>query len=539
MNKNVMELLKENDIVFNLKYYGISDLATSWDLNAIIKNKEIIYKFFKNKNYPNINQTNIDYFIDYLFIKKIKKMEEIIPHIKDDNIKREFSSFLGHFKTIEENFEKGKIIKFINEEYKDILKIEKNEVLDITLDLITTYQTGINDDVLEYISKKRPFKVLCNFENIQKVILKKENIMNELFCDINIDSFLKTSLDYFLDINKFLYNRSESTLIIKNILENNINKIKIFSKNIIENIDSYNINFAYFSIYKISIFFQSINDPYSNFLIPKLKLINEKMNNEMDKHGKISEFSINLNSEIEKTKNYILRENDLLIFTHSNYENIFNTYNNHNKSLVDLVTTNFKKDDYFTFSHQEELKIILNANSKILYYFLKDKSMFFRLMNLYFNTLNKINNIYNIKLNEDMVFLYNSIRNIFYCTNDNIKKQLNHSSSVFILSLIEKILRNVYKHEMLNEEYINIENKTLGNLLNKNNKIIENILGFHQVKALKFFLIKDEDNQIGSNYRNNLIHWHNISFKEINTFSTTKLFYMFTSIINSIYKYSN
>lgn len=106
-----------------------------------------------------------------------------------------------------------------------------------------------------------------------------------------------------------------------------------------------------------------------------------------------------------------------------------------------------------------------------------------------------------------------------------------------VCSLVEKLLRVICKYEKQKEEYIDINNYTLGDLLSENNDVINKILGDIQVKYLRYFFLSDSDGRVGQAYRNKLAYWRDLSPYDLNRSFVCKLFFLFMNAANSIFVY--
>lgn len=74
---------------------------------------------------------------------------------------------------------------------------------------------------------------------------------------------------------------------------------------------------------------------------------------------------------------------------------------------------------------------------------------------------------------------------------------------------------------------------TLGDLLAEQNKIIQQIFGYDQVRCLRYFLYMDE-NEVGENIRNKFAHFNGITPKDFQTDTVLKVLWLLLGIINSM-----
>lgn len=113
-----------------------------------------------------------------------------------------------------------------------------------------------------------------------------------------------------------------------------------------------------------------------------------------------------------------------------------------------------------------------------------------------------------------------------------------YSSSVFLCSLTDKLLRLFYLCLKKDKEYIPAGITTLGRLLNENNKDFEKVFGSDHLFLLAYFLVTVTGAQQGKNYRNSLAHWASgMSPDDMNPILTASLMWIFTDVLNSVHLY--
>ena len=62
---NIIKLLKDNDVTSKIRYYGINDMATGFEVKNILQNSELIGNYLKGIKCT-IN--NLDEYIDFLYL---------------------------------------------------------------------------------------------------------------------------------------------------------------------------------------------------------------------------------------------------------------------------------------------------------------------------------------------------------------------------------------------------------------------------------------------------------------------------------------
>ena len=109
-----------------------------------------------------------------------------------------------------------------------------------------------------------------------------------------------------------------------------------------------------------------------------------------------------------------------------------------------------------------------------------------------------------------------------------------YGASMFICALTEKLLRLFYQYiEKMNRDVL-----TLSKLLNENNSIGGVSFSKKHKVGLKYFLLKIFGRKAGRNFRNILAHWDTeMSPGFMTPFFTSRLLWLFTDVLNSVYLY--
>lgn len=138
--RNILNVLNENGTYMTVKYYGLNDLATPNDLKNIIDNRILICDYYMDKDFT--KDLTLNDFIDYLVLKKIIEIQEIIPYIKNKENQESFQNLILKLEGKYKEFSVGNIIKFININIKTIFMKEREiyDIKNVTLDLCIKYQ---------------------------------------------------------------------------------------------------------------------------------------------------------------------------------------------------------------------------------------------------------------------------------------------------------------------------------------------------------------------------------------------------------------
>ena len=114
-----------------------------------------------------------------------------------------------------------------------------------------------------------------------------------------------------------------------------------------------------------------------------------------------------------------------------------------------------------------------------------------------------------------------------------ILQLLCYSLITYTCTFIEKLLREIYIVECKDELYIDPNSLTLGDLLSEQNKKMHEILGYDQVRCLRYFLHVDK-NEVGENLRNRFAHFSDITPKDFQPKTALKIIWLLLGIMNSL-----
>lgn len=542
---NIYSLLKEKHIEFSLIYLGINELTTNIDVKYVIKNKNFIIEYY-SKNFSGIIE-NFDNYIDYLVYNKVIKMKEIQELLKTDEVKTELLQVIKGLELINVNI--GSVIQYISIHIRDIMnvKTEYESIADITMEIINKYSNGISEDVFIYLAKEYYYLLFNNYEKLQKVIELNEKILGILLSEKVLKNMFWSQLKRVLEIVKSLKERKYSKY--KLLIDQCIEVIIRFGEKINENIKIETSLMYRDTINSIFDFLVAVKHKKAVEFENYCKNIKQLEEEGMRLYGKEFKREIPVTEIRNMLKSDIKWELKLLYLTHTfdkedrKVKSILDLNEKQKSNIFDSISTNIRTNDFFSRSHQKYLECEINVGAAAVMVIFRDEELFSEYYKWYDAILKSIckgidyndNDLYN-----DFGLLYQLLNNLFYsdeCITKDIESSLSYGPCMFICSLIEKILRIIYKYEKQKEEYINIDNYTLGQLLSENNNVIVGILGNIQVKHLRYFFLSDPDGKVGEDYRNRLAHWRDLCPNELNRNFVCKLFFVFMNVANSIFVY--
>ena len=515
----------------SLKYFGIRNLATGWDFDDLIKNTEKIIEHFNNSNCE-IN--DIDQYIDYLFVLKVMKMNELMDYIKNDESKTKFKILYECLSEVYKKYNNKEIIQYIDKNIEDILS--KNDYIlgldDSTIELIIRFQKSISDETIKLIILQKPYLILDHYEGLSKKIESSKDLMNTLCSENIIDTLIQYRSKDLLNNLEKIYEKEKTKSYAEKIIKIIVNK----KKSIIEEINSENALFYSNDLQEIYEFLNKIKHPDAQIFEKRYSELDELIDEYLKKHGqsiehtisleKLSEFfdsPVSINSKVLSTTHYYDKEKKIV-------DSNLNVKLETNSPIVDLFT-NVQCNDYFKASVQNMLNTKINLGSHIVY-IISNKSINEEYFNFVAKEMYTICNEMNLEIDEIMPEFKEILSGILSINQDkSIKILEKYGLFMFICSFTEKFLRCTMSKIDANERYIDPHKVTLSNLLI--NKTIIEFLGEWQTKHISFMFLSE--NGIGNDWRNRLAHWDGISFEDLNINRINGVFYCLLSIINSYF----
>ncbi len=545
---NIIEKLKLQNIESQIKYYGLEDLATGIAVGQFLDGKEIILQ-----NYVDFKISNIDEYIDYVYLENITKFEEVIPYVREDK-KEEFQKFINDCKKLFDKYKKKEFVNYIFNNYVEIFEYKKEEEVpsflefnlrEYTIIALANYKNKINDALLNYIIGNQIYILIDNFEHWQEYFKKNPQQFEKLLSKKNIEKIFSLRHEEIFDILIAFYNIDKFKDVVKKISESIFEIIKkmFFGTN-----DYNSIWESYYTLDECLYFFRKIKSAKTHKIEEELNIQKDIFDVGLKKNGQRVEFEIDLKPFKENFENKsIPREIRILSITHGkDKDNVLtsfvdNAINHEGKVLSDIISRNNPgTNEYFTsarlrclnlytFEIKGKLDIILSITENIKEYIdgVYEKIKWI-CKNLNLNNENE-------DFDENIGMLYQYLIDLANIDKEHVTsvKNMCYGLSMFLCGFIEKILRTIYKNSISKDIYMPDANTTLKNLLD-DKIIINKILGFNQVQCLKYLLIKaDYEKNVGLNIRNDLAHLNARTIKKLKYDMVLELLAYFTLIINT------
>lgn len=535
-------LFKNNDFKF-LSLHEKENYPHSLDLNIIIDNYELISEYFSEYTYI---ENSIDSFIDLLFLKKIDFFNKIKMDVTDENIELKLKELMLLTQISDvRNFNKI-AIKFINNNYSKIFSSNVHQLEESVIELVFSFQNGIQKSVFEYLISENKYLVFNNYEQVSKVFENNKELLETLFSFDNILEFCEVRLKVIINIYIYL-SRKKGFEYISERLVRGIIDYGYSIKDVHEERDLLHVSIEIETIYK---FLNSEKHIEAN----NFKLILETLKKELDiqlmNSGTSISQEIPAGQIVEMLTEKVVYPFTILELTHEKdirnkkFESRLNLNSKGIESVFDKLGSNHESDEFFTHSHKSMLSYRMSVMSVTLYHLLFNSDDYFDEIFEFYCSM--INEVYSKiigseqEFTEDIEALFQMLFNLkMNQKNEKIIIQTqSYGMCIFLCSYIEKLLRDFYFFEVKENKYVSMDKITLSNLLDsEKNQEMKLVFGKSHLKHLKYFLLTEGQKKIGYNYRNRLAHWRDIGWDEINPFLVFKLFYLFTDILNTIYVY--
>ena len=427
-----------------------------FNINKLVKNQKIFEIYFKRTNkiteflIKEITDKKLSLKID---MENIKKQESFAKTASQFRIP--LKSIVSLISKIKNNLD----LKILSNDNIDLLSIKNYQNLENDLNIISDlsdYTMNLISDIIQTHSKNNLNEIKIKTEDVSlsKILIFNYDILKSLISSFDNKAIsIKPILKIDENLKNFNINTDEFRLnqIILNLLYNSVKFtksgiIKINSE-IINSEDNKNV-----ILIKIEDTGMGIKNNHNELIIKDLNIIN--LNNDVIKMG--SGFGLSLSAKIAKRLNYklsftsienkgtsffieipietnSLKNKDLKIFEKSNTLNNNKLMVAYNKDILSLKSS-IKSNSDLEFINSDRIKdnnlcflekFIINENPKIN---LKNKVIFSH-NNIYFQNFNdqfvssaKLNESFNITINNKNNELMENIKNNFYTSRSYFKE---------------------------------------------------------------------------------------------------------------------
>lgn len=547
---NIIKLLKDNNVTSVIRYYGINDMATGFEVKNILENRDLINNYLKKIKFT---ISTLDEYIDYLYLRCIVNYEEIIPYVRED-VRDEFSNQIFKMKKVYSKYREKDLALFVKKNYKEILSEEyeglyiKSDVIDYTIEFLLKYCSQ-EDEIIKYIITNYSYKVYDNFDSFKKLFNNSRNL--EYYDLILTKELLKKNMTYRLtkiknvlvtlkqrDIKKY----NEKVDILVDIVK---------TENFNTSVDNVMTTFTQVGNMK-KVLAELQHKSYYEFE-KELKKQEEILDEYLKKYGHSTKFEISIKPVVDiyedESKEWYQKS---LIITHSRdkkdksklISNLDYTIKYCEKSqIMDVVSTNIHADKKFTYSVINNLSISMMQGKYSIDYMLHDDnrlndllSYIFAGINIYFGENSLYYNAMQFEL--DLNMLFNALNEFKKASSDKdeIKtKWLVYSIETQLCGIIEKTLRNIFYDKAKENKYVNSKFATLGNLITSDEVI--DVIGKNNCDCIEYYLL--DRNGVGKNLRNIFSHYDDMIYDKLIYDIILESLYLLLVISNTLLLVSN
>ncbi|MGM9879178.1 MAG: hypothetical protein ACI31R_04055 [Bacilli bacterium] len=551
---NIVEILKTKNIHTGIKYYGLDDMATGISVKSFLDGYNTILSHYNNYQITNVNE-----YIDYIYLENILNYKEVIPYVIEEH-QDDFIDFLNQCEVKFDNYKKSELVKYLKKGYKDVFNYEpaekvpllKHDLWSYTIKIIPNYINSFSEDDIDYLLNNKTYGIIDNFEFWEKYFTKNEKKLSILFSTENLKATLYMRYQSIFDILLLFENKPAFEEIIPDIVDNIYSIIYEKYYNIE---DDKLIWESYYTLSDCLTFFKKIGSKYVYDIQKELTKQEKIFNDSLVKNGKSISFQLDLEPFKKFYEDFSKNRLSRIIFiTHNknktgemfsfieksfldNNEGSFDILSRKNPGTNEVFTNSKLRNlSLYTFEIKGRISIILSSEDNIKDYICGISE---EIKNICDNT----NTDYKQEIfdeNMEMLKQYLLDLSCNKIEKDSVNmKNLYYGISMFLCGLVEKVLRIIYKDYISGIMYLPDKSITLGKLLD-NKEIIRKTLGDMHSDCLKYFFGKIDDNaNVGLNIRNDLAHLNGKTMSLLSYDLVLEILSYFTCTINTIVLYYN
>lgn len=544
----LLDVIEQRHICISLRIFDPEDLATGWDVKAIIENPDIFEDFFSK--YPLRRIECFDDYYLYFLSLKMQNLSTIVPKLLQEDHKVKIAALSKAAESAVQVLGPGSAIKYINGNIEEIFDtdVSKHDIHFVTLDFIAKYNSGIKKETFLYLCKNYGYLLIDRYEAFEDVFEQTPELFQTLFPSGKLDDINPYRLKKVLNIWQHIMLKAKSDL--KDTVSMIIPFLFADVITLAESATIENVLQIEGTVRIFHSFLQRIRSPLANKFDPYAKDIEALLSKHITERGQSFKYEIPVEKIVEQwktTKNWELR---LLSITHT-FSVVDGRYfcvsridipPEPKSCLMDLVGTNIPTDNYYTMSHQQALSFCASIETGTVLGIIRKQETASEYYSLLSSSVKYISDkLYaeNEKLERDIEQLITMVQLVIgnHDSDEKTMHSLCYGTAMFICALSEKILRLFYMNLIKDSLYVPINKATLGDLLSESNDDILNVFGFHHIKGLSFFLMQTPQKNVGYNIRNNLAHWSNISTDLLSPTFMAQLLWLFTDILNTVFWY--
>lgn len=525
----------------------VDSAAINREIQTVAENRDFFDSLFTKHPLSAVRDINDFYY--FLLAKKISSMQGPVYPFSS-----QYSQLLkGIADKASDIYKQGKrdAINYLNDHTDEIFQDSQSDcdLRNAALDSIIELQGAIHKEVFKYLCQKRPSMIIERFDDLERVFDKAEN--SDLFTTLFpsghyfpgdnqsgqklIDSLWLQSV---LDIWKKEYSKNTGR---RWLIENYISELSQDAESLCDELSEWNVYEAETAVKSLCSFLKEIKSHKSDDLSEDITAV-EKLEIKIrdDKVTFVQHLFDNLGAK--KWRNTTDSKSKLLMLTHYHVDP--GKYKSHLSKKKEMSKgenrTDVPDDKFFSPDYRRELSRLEAYQVAYFMAILRDQSAFDEYSRLVEHRIRYISGKipkHEDGLTEDTEMMLAMLHLEYQKLNNTSQEQIIfcYSLSVFICSLIEKLLRMFY---CCMTKVSDFENLTLGKLLNVQKTKLVSAFGSDHIRALAYFLTSTPGIKLGRNYRNSLDHWSLcMSPGDMTPIFASSLLWLFTDILNSVSLY--
>lgn len=484
--------------------------------------------------------SNINDYNRFLLIRKISKMLELVLLIKrQNNSDHNVYEFLRSVTKAADRLYKhtvGRVINYLKSNKEAIFSENQPdcELKSASLDFIIECKTGIDDYPLyKYLCRNCPHLIICRFDELSYVFKKYKDLFLELFPSGRIDLQNKREAQVILKIWTKEYCKQDSQF---------RHSAEKYAAELYQDAETLGEKLSFDNVIETDTLIESIGSFLNEVQTPKANSFAKYLGRAENLKRQCFYNNVTILSDVLKfpsVEYWKTHDQKLLYLTH------LDTVSSKNISYLSLVKeASSNKNGYCgEITSFRDADLMELYKTIIFLQILGDKTALDDYSRLVIRAVHDISVKISQKkgeLEKDTGLLLGMLRSVAKNIDEPGQEQkiYCYSSSVFLCSLTDKLLRLFYLCLKKDKEYIPAGITTLGRLLNENNKDFEKVFGSDHLFLLAYFLVTVTGAQQGKNYRNSLAHWASgMSPDDMNPILTASLMWIFSDVLNSVHLY--
>ena len=547
--ESIKTVLKERNIYLPLRYYGADDLSVGWEIRSIAENRDLFESLYSR--YPLDSVRDLDTYYYYLLTKKIFSMWELVylsvvkyPERKSADLLAE----LAHDAEIVLSKTTDSAIEYINEHVEDIFSDEQtdSELKYISVDFIIEFQEDVKYSVFEYLCRNFSQLIIKRYGELRETFIKYQKLFTVLFPSGHLDLKSSFGLQDVLGVWRHEYKTKDSPF--KPVLDRYVDELcRDVDRTLSEQLPGESSILQTEPVVKaVSLFLRQINSKYEKKFWELAKDADYRVLQYLSAPQHFHNFKIpEGDAELRMWKSIDPCKNELTDLTH---QIVFGSTDITYESFLEKSPgghTAKSVNDSISGKREEYLLMLSDVNGVNFLEILNNSATFCDYKKKTMSEIQFVSGsecLSDDSLKDDVSVMFCALSIVVrWRDNRNYEESevVCYGASMFICALTEKLLRLFYmRNPPKNSGNINQDKLTLTNLLMlKDMSPITNSFKFEHRRGIAYFLMTLLSGE-GRNFRNKLAHWESdMSPGLMSPFFTSRLLWLFTDVLNSVYLY--